>query len=1115
MRWVCLLQVLVLVAHGAETEITTLACNNLDEYLDTTNFECRKCASPPNTPADSGNLNASIIVPDRLKVIRPYESTSYTVSTSCKCASGWMVDPSHFNSTDACSSINSQNNYWCDSIACFSCPQASSVDSTVCMSCGVGNSSTVVPANTTGASIVYSTATGRCQCKDPTHVLRERSAMGELLPYKICETCPQGYLLSALYRVNMEGADPLDIMEQDYYICKQCPHPAMIVSNNKCVCSLPNDPNPQWDYFGASSSHGATCVLSSESIYGQSSGFAQIEYTSVIPSSSSGRRMLRRELATASGGGYTTYIVKNSALFTNNLPLAAAKCRYLRTVGDVDYCQTLASLCVLQHYDSSTLACSLMNEIAQQRPTWNAVSWNWRVMTPWIQYDGESARNIKTDLGIQNVYSFNMQTKPGTVDYMQLVLAKYALNGTFLGWSNVTTQFEYCTPTANTVPRWIKFGYGYSNTYECNLFNLLSYFPEPVMYDMYLIDAGNNNMLYPIPVRNRNYRQKGSLYPNQNGNTNDEEDDKFTRRFFLYDQISSKTTANGEAAVIRYAKSIVLTTTVQQIQVDKIYPPVLDIQYEERMVSDLFAQGTDEQGVPLESATTTYLSFTVEYTENYSSFWNTVTALFAISISCVVLVSGLRMYNWTRRNSRIPGDAPIDFPFLIRGFSFLFSTYAQIFYWFLFAYSFYFFLFFKMQDNINLMLPVSRESYGSDNDYFGFYMTLQVCFIGQICRMCEIVIQQSNVDIFFLDWEKPRGKVASKRGDGTKSKFAPVSVWRTIFMTNEWNEMQKERRYDIQFALLLLATILVAADFQYAATPTPNYKDLTPGPLNIVLRFFNTSFWFLLIANVQIMWKWAIQDRYFTEPPTHSFVDLCTMAKISVFVLDEKYHGYYLHCRSQHEYADGSMLEIARQLRQEEEGLTTDRGLLGSPSAGLQTFEIYVTGDWKRQYDHIYRTMMQEELQGSQSDTSSFLMRVVRRKGAKPAPEKLVKASRKLNAFLRNFVDQATADFPIQHREQTVMHRFLKTPPEMVGTKNNIFFPDTFYGYDKVLFYGETWNLLLFNVLSITTLEYWTEDIMVSIFVAYLFDRAFLIWRELMGNANLSSKTLVDDRFLI
>ncbi len=34
-----------------------------------------------------------------------------------------------------------------------------------------------------------------------------------------------------------------------------------------------------------------------------------------------------------------------------------------------------------------------------------------------------------------------------------------------------------------------------------------------------------------------------------------------------------------------------------------------------------------------------------------------------------------------------------------------------------------------------------------------------------------------------------------------------------------------------------------------------------------------------------------IAERYLGEPPERLFVDFCTIAKISVIVLDEKYHG--------------------------------------------------------------------------------------------------------------------------------------------------------------------------------------------------------------------------------
>lgn len=46
-----------------------------------------------------------------------------------------------------------------------------------------------------------------------------------------------------------------------------------------------------------------------------------------------------------------------------------------------------------------------------------------------------------------------------------------------------------------------------------------------------------------------------------------------------------------------------------------------------------------------------------------------------------------------------------------------------------------------------------------------------------------MLLLQTQADLFFVDWERPR---SSERGgeEGT------VSVWRTIFVANEWAELQ-------------------------------------------------------------------------------------------------------------------------------------------------------------------------------------------------------------------------------------------------------------------------------------------------------------------------------------
>ena len=265
-----------------------------------------------------------------------------------------------------------------------------------------------------------------------------------------------------------------------------------------------------------------------------------------------------------------------------------------------------------------------------------------------------------------------------------------------------------------------------------------------------------------------------------------------------------------------------------------------------------------------------------------------------------------------------------------------------------------------------------------------------------------------------MDWEKPRAKLVD--ADSIKSADAPVSIWRTILVANEWNEMQTIRQTSIEFTLLFMVFLLLGyvvseimisnsnmtrCKLEYLATPQPTANDLSEGPLNPYLRFANTALWWLILSYAQVLWKWAIYERYISEPKTHQFVDLCTMAKVSCLILDEKYHGYYLHCRSPYPFADGSMVEIADQLKQEEAGLMSGRGLQGGPP-DLQAFEMFVTASWRKNYDKIYASLLAKRSTKSALESGRLGMLHGKKasKANKAPPSKLVKASRKLNGFL-------------------------------------------------------------------------------------------------------------------
>ena len=210
------------------------------------------------------------------------------------------------------------------------------------------------------------------------------------------------------------------------------------------------------------------------------------------------------------------------------------------------------------------------------------------------------------------------------------------------------------------------------------------------------------------------------------------------------------------------------------------------------------------------------------------------------------------------------------------------------------------------------------------------------------------------------------------------------------------------------------------------ATPQPNINDLSVGDVNPVLRFAHTTLWFLLIEAAQLLWNWALWERYVDEPLPQMFRDVCAIAKISLFILDEKFHGYYLHCNSPAPYADANMLEMAHDFNAQTGGI-----MIAQPIPDDQTgpdnqplhecFEIYVTKAWRDKYDSIFTSVSKKALRnksrqqaqqqnggaggdnaGGRGQGSGMAQRLA---GGAP-PDQLVKASRKLNRFLRRFINK-------------------------------------------------------------------------------------------------------------
>eukprot|EP00752_Nemacystus_decipiens_P003551 g3276.t1 len=240
------------------------------------------------------------------------------------------------------------------------------------------------------------------------------------------------------------------------------------------------------------------------------------------------------------------------------------------------------------------------------------------------------------------------------------------------------------------------------------------------------------------------------------------------------------------------------------------------------------------------------------------------------------------------------------------------------------------------------------------------------------------------------------------------------------------------------------------------------------GELNPALRFANVTFWWCLLCGVQWLVAWGVTERYVLEQPELRFVDLATMAKVSVLILDEKYHGWYLHCRSPYPRADVTMEIMSEQLDKEEAGLTTDRGLEGCVP-GLQAFELFITTTFRKKYDKVYRSLLppsgfdvqarmaashgNPQAGGLLGDQARALggrgargddmgraamgaLRGLRGMAASNLPkktEKTVAAARELNGFLQGFVEQSFTreELTRSYREPLWWDRLIGTPPSM------------------------------------------------------------------------------------
>jgi meckelin len=84
----------------------------------------------------------------------------------------------------------------------------------------------------------------------------------------------------------------------------------------------------------------------------------------------------------------------------------------------------------------------------------------------------------------------------------------------------------------------------------------------------------------------------------------------------------------------------------------------------------------------------------------------------------------------------------------------------------------------------------------------------------QVVEIIHLIWRQISIDIFFIDWERPRAHsstiqpLSQLTNTVPDNSEQPISIWRTYFVANEWNEIQTTRKINLFFHLVLTVFVL-------------------------------------------------------------------------------------------------------------------------------------------------------------------------------------------------------------------------------------------------------------------------------------------------------------------
>jgi len=414
-------------------------CPSSGEYFDATAQRCLTCQD-----IDKNAFPASELLGKGRRDGRPETSI---VGDQCLCAFGSVQCPGGETCLARHPDDPSREQSFVPStlFECRQCPtengnsMAPTRDRRRCVPCHVGG------AGDNYSTLGYSGIVGDCVCPDG-YALIEQDEDGSILPAKRCVRCSGGAF---------PGSSGANV---SVYGCSPCPDMLRMRRNLKtglCECNSTGDEGTS--YINA----GGMCIAASE-FNVVNNRFPEASATIV-----SFHDFLHKDtqdewkagpfghhLGIEASRGELLDLLRFSSAATEvaTVTSSAMKWLYMRcAVGclrrNATACQCVSNLCVLTLYDGGATVCRFLTRYLYEgrpAPPWRSRSQALEGL-PWLYYRPQPPVQTLADDSLDWSFTFSDSSEPGSASSLRFWLAKYSLEGSWLGWEKLESQLELCT----------------------------------------------------------------------------------------------------------------------------------------------------------------------------------------------------------------------------------------------------------------------------------------------------------------------------------------------------------------------------------------------------------------------------------------------------------------------------------------------------------------------------------------------------------------------------------------------------------------------------------------------------------------------------------------------